>query len=182
MQFDATGTLLAVLGRNASTTVHNLRPTYLSLWDFTISPQYVNYVELPRKVRPYHTGCTNLVWSHRSDRIAMTFIKKTYIRQSKVKDTPTDLVIVNTKTCTLSKIFQVPFISSCIAFVPDNSDHLIASDGAGCMMSIIDTKQGTVTEVLTQSSFPLPTYNFSVSPVSSFNGTSPQDSELSSGS
>ena len=164
MQFDTTGTLLAVLGKNSS-TISNLRPTYLSIWDFTISPRYVNHVEIPRKLRPSNTCCKGLVWSHRGDRIAMTFIKKSYRRQAKVKDTPTDLLIIDSKMCTISRIFQLPFIAICFAFLPSSSDRLLVSDGSGCMMSVVDIKEGTVTEILTQIHFYVAEYVLSAPPV-----------------
>lgn len=165
MQFDTTGTILAVLGRNTS-TIASIRPTYLSFWDFTISPQYVNYVEIPRKLRPFNIGCTGMVWSHCSDRLAITFVKKSYRRQNKVKDTSTDLVIIDSKMCTISRVFQVPFIAICTAFLPCSSDHLAVSDGSGCSISVIDIKEGTVIDRLTQTPFYIPEYILPSPPMS----------------
>ena len=177
MQFDATGTLLAVLGKNVS-TVANIRPTYLSFWDFTVSPQYINYVEIPRKARPSNTGCRSMVWSHSSDRIAMTFIKKIHMRQTKVKDTSTDLVIIDSRMCTLSRVFHLPFIATCMSFIPSSSDRLLASDGSGCMMTVIDIKEGTVTDISTRMSFYIPEYNLPAPP-SSFDVSNEHFSEYS---
>jgi hypothetical protein len=120
----------------------------LSLWDTRITNHYANSLDIPSSLQLSGSNakrCNNLVWSEKSDQIALSFVPKRAKNTVKINlQYTSDLMIVDVRTCKILHIYRLPFLASYMTYLPSSSDSLVISNLDNSDYSVVGTSNGKI--------------------------------------
>ena len=95
-RFNGKGNFCAILDSSGS---------HVSLWDFSVTPQYANRVIMPANVRLQRAA--NLEWSDKNDQLAISFIPKGKLPFKISFQYHSDVVIASINRCEVESVFRL---------------------------------------------------------------------------